>query len=122
MLINYSQIKQRFLDEYRQNWYAVINNSTRLESYALFKHNLNIEPYLNIITESKFRTALCRFRTSSHDLLIESGRYVNQPRNERICTNCNLNFIENEYHFLLICPKFRELRKNTSKILYIMAI
>ena len=31
-------------------------------------------------------------------------------RNEKNCNNCNTGRIENEYHFLLICPKFRELR------------
>ena len=50
-----------------------------------------------------------KFRTSSHDLALEHGRYTNLHRNERICNNCNTGAIENEYHFLLICPKFTEL-------------
>ena len=47
---------------------------------------------------------------SSHDLAIETGRYVNVERENRICEHCNINVIENEYHFLLVCPKFRHLR------------
>ena len=28
----------------------------------------------------------------------------------RICQFCNLDVIENEYHFLLVCPAYRDLR------------
>ena len=39
-------------------------------------------------------------------LEIESGRYKNITREERICKNCNLNEIGDEYHFL--CPHDEE--------------
>ena len=35
---------------------------------------------------------------------IELGRHNNIPRNERKCTLCNLNDIEDEFHFVLKCP------------------
>jgi len=28
----------------------------------------------------------------------------------RICQQCNIHMIENEYHFLLVCPSYTELR------------
>ena len=55
--------------------------------------------------------ALSQFRLSSHDLEIERGRYADVDRDARICHFCNNNQIENEYHFLLICPLYRGLRK-----------
>ena len=70
------------------------------------------------IKENRYRTALTRFRLSSHDLLIETGRYTNIERNNRICINCEMNMIENEYHFLLMCPKYRELREKYIKRYY----
>ena len=39
-------------------------------------------------------------------LFIETGRYTNIPRNERICKNCINQEIEDETHFLTRCPKF----------------
>jgi hypothetical protein len=117
-IINYSLIKQRIMDIYQQNWYSHINNSRRLESYALFKNTFNFENYLDYIKEPKFRIALARFRTSSHDLAIETGRYLNTTHNERLCTQCETRMIENEYHFLLICPKFSELRAKYIKRYY----
>lgn len=42
--------------------------------------------------------------------MIEEGRYRDIDRINRICTYCNMNAIENEYHFLLVCPFYRDLR------------
>ena len=116
--IPFNIIKQRIFDMYYQKWYREINNSSRLMSYSIFKHQFEIEKYLNITTDNKFRIALSRFRTSSHDLLIERGRYENIPRDQRICKSCNMNQIENEYHFLLVCPKYRYLQLKYFKSYY----
>lgn len=108
--VNFLSIKQRIIDMYHQSWYAGINNSNRLETYSIFKHEFNMESYLDFIREKRFRFSLSRFRTSSHQLIIETGRYNNIPRGQRLCTNCCFNLIENEYHFLMVCPKYRDLR------------
>ena len=41
--IDFRTIKQRILDIYKQNWYANSNNSSKLESYCMFKYGFNIE-------------------------------------------------------------------------------
>ena len=79
-------------------------------TYSRFKHNFNFEKYLDSITDSKLRREFSRFRLSSHQLAIEKGRYNNTPREQRKCTCCNQNVIENEYHFLLVCQAYRQLR------------
>lgn len=103
-------IKQRLIDTYLQKWYTEINNSNRLQTYCIFKHSFELENYLDIIRENKYRVTLSRFRTSSHNLNIETGRYENLPREQRICKSCNMKKVETEYHFLLVCPRYRELR------------
>jgi hypothetical protein len=45
------------------------------------------------------RQLFTKFRVSDHSLEIETGRYENITREERICKNCNLEEIGNEYHF-----------------------
>ena len=111
MDIQLEPIKLRILDVYRQSsWYSDINNSSRLEAYCIYKHNLVFETYLDSITEKRYRTALARFRSSSHNLFIETGRYENTPREERICKSCNMKKVESEYHFLLVCTHYRDLR------------
>ena len=111
-------IKQRLFDTYCQSWFESINNSDRLKTYAIFKQDFKISKHLDNILVSKFRTALTRFRTSAHSLFIETGRYDNTPRQNRICKSCNMGAIEMEYHFLLVCPKHRDLRKRYFKQYY----
>ena len=113
--IPFNLIKQRLLDTYKQSWYSTINNSNRLETYARCKHEFEMEKYLDFIKEKKFKFALTQFRLSSHNLAIERGRFENIARTERVCALCNSNLVENEYHFLLVCPLYRELRKQYLK-------
>ena len=47
--IPFLAVKQRIIDNYLQKWYAEINNSSRLQSYSIYKHNFELEPYLSII-------------------------------------------------------------------------
>ena len=96
---------------YHQSWYTEINNSPRLSCYSRFKHSFIQEKYLSFISDKKYRTALCEFRISAHNLAIERGRYENIPRDDRKCKYCNLNVVESEYHFLLVCPLYGDLRR-----------
>lgn len=107
--IPYLTIKKRIVDTYRQNWYTEINNSSRLETYSIFKHDFEREKYLNCIPENKYKIALTRLRTSSHNLAIETGRYDGTPREMRVCQSCTMNVVEDEYHFSLVCPRYRAL-------------
>ena len=111
-------IKQRLFDQYHQSWYSSINNSHRLESCCRFKHNSILEPYLDNIYNRKYKTALTRFRLSSHNLEIEKGRYHGIPRIERKCKFCSLDFVENEYHFLLVCPNYNDIGRQFLKAFY----
>ena len=43
--------------------------------------------------------------------MVEEGRFRGIERNLRICSLCPMNIMEDEYHFLLVCPTYRELRK-----------
>ena len=57
--------------------------------------NLPKKTYVNI----------ARFRVSSHNLRINTGRHESPklPINERICNKCDSNEIEDEQHCLLSC-------------------
>ena len=61
---------------------------------------------------------MSRYRLSSHSLNIEQGRYTKIDRKNRICTLCNCNDIEDEFHFILKCPFYSELRAQYIKPYY----
>ena len=81
--------------------------------YRQFKVTLEYETYLNEVPRS-LRYYFCRLRMSANPLLIQTGRHINKHRNERYCSYClnnNTFDIEDEYHFVCICPCFPDLRK-----------
>ena len=50
-----------------------------------------------------------KLRISNHKLNIETGRYENISRCNRICPVCGLS-VEDEIHFLFDCPKYSAMR------------
>ena len=67
---------------------------------------------VEVLDIRKFRYIYVNFRVGAHELEIERGRYQNIPRRNRICKLCNTNVIENEYHFLLCCDFYDDIRKS----------
>ena len=111
-------IKQRLFGAYYQTWYSDINISNRLHTYARFNHEFQRKEYLNFIIKSKYRISLRRCRLSSHNLHIECGRHENVPGHDRLCRYCNMNVVEDEHHFLLVCPLYMTLRQKYFKPYY----
>ena len=81
--------------------------------YSLYKSSLENKPYLSVDMHWKHRAALARFRCVSHNLAIERGRALLYDRSVRVCKYCEIMgnyFIEDEYHVLLICPLYCDIR------------
>ena len=59
---------------------------------------------------------MCYFqKLEIYNLMIEQGRFNNVERCNRICQFCYMNCIEDEYHLLLVCPVYRDLRRKYLK-------
>ena len=110
--IQLNLILQTVHDQYLQHWYSLVEDSPKLRTFKLYKNVFEYENYLDFVRNDKFRTALSRVRCAAHKLAIEEGRYNNTLVNARICLKCNMNCVENEYHFILICPFYRNLRND----------
>ena len=50
--------------------------------------------------------------------MIEKSRYINLERNKRVCSMCSFNDIEDEFHFILRCPAYNDVKKNYFKRRY----
>ena len=102
--------KQRCNDIALQREREEISDSSKLELLSQIKLEPGFELYLSVIDKPMFRIALSRFRCSNHDLMIEKGRALGIPREERLCPLCIIPTIESEYHFMLICEFYKEMR------------
>jgi len=106
-----------FMDRLRdcnfQEWHHDIHNSSKLSVYCTFKSMLEAEKYLDYVDIWKYRVAVTRFRISCHNLEIEKGRHDGVLMENRLCRYCEEigNFvIEDEFHFLICCPLYVEIR------------
>ena len=106
----YNVIEQRFMDVYKQNILSYINESARGNLYRHLVDNFCLQFYLCKPIDFQYKKFITRFRISAHNLNIETGRYNNENRNNRLCTLCNFNDIEDEFHFILKCPFYHDLR------------
>ena len=53
---------------------------------------------------------LTRWRLSNFDLHVETGRYHNIPRNQRVCTLCRDGIIEDENHVIFACTSYNDIQ------------
>jgi len=102
------QIKQRQTDQYSQTWRSNILSS-RGKTYQLYKEQLILEKYINILPEKLWKPLL-KFRTSNHYLPVETGRWNNISFEDRICTLCHESEIGDEFHYLFTCHFFSNSR------------
>ena len=69
--------------------------------YLQMNPELTASPYLPRI--DVVGKSMIKFRLGSHRLKIETGRWSNIPRDERLCTSCNI--LEDEHHVIYDCCK-----------------
>jgi hypothetical protein len=104
-----SIFRQRICDISKQTWFEDI---ARNIAYSTYKATLEPELYLSKVEWRRHRVALSRLRTGSNQLAVNrlKGRV---PKNERLCKYCNninSNHLEDEYHFVMVCPLYKEIR------------
>jgi hypothetical protein len=112
-------LRERLRDIYISSWHENIKYFSSLTLFRDLKPTFKRSSYLDIVTFSKYRKILAKVRLSSHSLNIETGRHKRIDRNQRICTLCNLTELEDEYHFIMICPFYNDIRKHLIPEYYI---
>jgi hypothetical protein len=71
------------------------------------------QAYLSLVDNVQLRKCLSHFRCSNHCLEIETDcktKPLKTPICERLCKQCSLGAVEDEDHFLLICPTYEHIR------------
>ena len=109
---NFNQIFKKIVkDNSLQEWYSDINETSKAYHYKIFKCIFESENYLSLDIPAKYIHTFSKFRCSSHKLFVETGRHRDIPYHHRICSLCTLNQIEDEFHFMCICPLYSDVRE-----------
>ena len=104
-------LKPRLIDNYLIELREGLRASSSLTVFKELNETFELATYLNVLCNDRYRTSLAKLRLSSHSLAIETGRHTGVPRSERKCTFCGSDEIEDEYHFIISCSFYNEIRK-----------
>ena len=90
-------------------------NGNKLRSYRSYKNTFQQEEYLTLRSKVQ-RGDFSRLRLSAHKLQIEIGRYGKKGERkdpqDRLCLHCVNNECEDEFHFVMKCTLYEDLRTN----------
>ena len=106
--INYTKLlRETFVNNWKHSLerrdISIAKGHSKLELYSRVKRVFGKEKYVDLIWNSKARSAVTKIRISAHHFPIERGRYQNIERNDRICTICDQNVLGNEIHYVMFC-------------------
>jgi len=105
-----AKIKRCLLDSFIQSWYTCIDQDTMFLNYRMFKTAFGQEKYIKLLP-TNLAIKLARFRTTNNFLPVNRLRFENVPRDERLCTKCEMGEIGDEFHYVFCCPYFNAKRK-----------
>ena len=82
----------------------------KLKTYRKFKENYDIEQYVKVITQKRYRSAYAKFRCGVAPIKLETCRYgLNcMSVDQRLCESCNV--VEDEYHVIMHCSLYDDIR------------
>ncbi len=113
MNLNFIRDMKTSVKQYFENMFFSFlqsDKNKKLSMYKDLKQLYEIEPYITYIEDPFIRKDITKFWISAHMLKIEKGRYNKIERNNSVCLICNHGEIEDGFHFMMECSKYRELR------------
>ena len=103
--------RTRLCDAQVLQWSNGKLDKPKLRTYNLVKQEFIVENYVKYCDKS-VRSHLCQIRCGILPLEIETGRHRKIELQNRMCKLCNLNEVEDEFHFICKCPLYNYLRKD----------
>ena len=96
-------LEKRLVEIECDSWKDNVINKPKLRAYV---------KYVEINLSRSERSYLAQFKCGMLPIRIVTGRFRGENVNERMCTFCNQNDVEDEIHFMFRCQKFHELREH----------
>ena len=103
-------IIQSLKDMFIQSWRDSLEQSSKCILYRNIKLNFRCESYIIQLPDT-YIYVLIKLRCSNHKLQIELGRRNGEVRENRICQDCNMGALGDEFHFIVEYPKHILLRR-----------
>jgi hypothetical protein len=109
---------ERSRDILTQEWLGKLRSSSRYYWYSQYKVTLETELYLLDSCLSNYTRQFTLIRMGMAGLAVDVGRHANIDRSLRICAICSSGEVEDEYHFIIKCQIYEDIRKRYIPIKY----
>jgi exonuclease III len=103
------EFKQRLIDCFTQDWSSAMTTHDFYYVYSSFKREIFCSDHLYILRNMSVRKTFTRFRIGMSPLRSRAVEFQPERFNNHECPFCQ-NVDESEFHFLLVCPKYSDLR------------
>ena len=100
---------QRLKDCYFQNWHESLHSHTFYSHYSSIMSSIGPHPYVSELKNFYNRRLFARFRFGMTEIKGRSLDFKQLGNAYKKCMFC-ANDIENEFHMLLVCPKYSDIR------------
>ena len=101
-----NRVKRIIASMAKSHWLTVHQNivqkDSKLDLFCKLKSEFGMSPYLSSPIPSKSKIAISKFRLSSHNLPVETMRYLGLQRYQRLCPFCSTG-VGNEIHYFTEC-------------------
>ena len=98
------------MDMYVANWREGMEVSSSLSLFRNLKYSYQPAPYLYKVLNKKMQERFFKTKIITTSIVSRDWTLYRGHREQRKCTLCELNDIEDEYHFVLRCSKYQTLR------------
>ena len=92
-------------------WLTSVEAKPKLGTFKTFKESPIAEHYLSLNVPKGLRSLCAQLRCGVLPLNIETGRYHGVPADLRKCELCQLDEVEDEFHFICRCVIYRDCRQ-----------
>ena len=106
----YQRMEESLMQRNILDWQRQVETMRKLRTYKTVQITPTVAGYVAQKMSPAGRSVLARFRNSTFPLAIETGRYIGQSIDKRICTSCDRNSVETEIHFRLQAERYHEKR------------
>jgi hypothetical protein len=122
-----ARLKQLAKRQYIVHHQVVVADSSRVRAYLGLNSSAQYgyKEYLFRVDNAHLKISLAHFCCANHKLQIKLGRQlklVKVPVQQHYCKLCNLGVVEDEDHFLLVCPAYQSVRERFRGSLPLTAI
>ena len=115
--IDLNVVRQKLTEKLEIKWLANAASKDKLNVYNQIKSTFGAEKYLILNIDRYEKSLLSQLRYGILPLRVETGRFIGERHDERICTLCSSGNIEDQFHFLFHCNLYDAYREQ----LYIRA-